>query len=371
MNAAVVSLIIREVASEIRFNFAPDSRSFDCKFIEPGIVSYRDVKGGGIELLRKETIDRAIATAVGNALTVGHVIVTAENRMAVENGIVTDFYFDANDGWYHVKGYADTEEAKSRIRRGFKPSCGYIVKSFGPGGMYHGIRYDKEITEIEFNHLAIVDKPRYEDAVFRLNSVSIVSPTNMNVFKFLKKLVTRENGADGKATESTKVESHEVSGETEVVIDGKPVKLNSLVEAHRANSAPEALTVSGDDEVEIDGKPVKVSALVEGYRKNSAAPVETPEQKAKREADEAAARTNAAPAETPEQKAKREADELAARNNAAAKTGVESFFTLRNARENAAAAAPASTAKNSGTISDRVRTGQEKYGSVVVVTGKN
>ncbi len=253
-------------AEGLRFNIAAESRKFDCKFIEPGIVSYKD-QGGGIELLRKETLDRCMASVIGNPLIVGHTYVHAANRLELEEGIIHDWHYSADDGWYYVGGEASTAQAQSRMRRGERPSCGYRVTKLGPGGVYHGIKYDAEILDIEFNHLAIVDKPRYELAEFRLNSVNVSNPT-MNVFKFLKKLVTRENGADGKVTESTKVESHEVSGDTEVEVDGKMVKLNSLAETYMAETKAAVIrTASGDDEVEVDGKNVKLNELVETYRK--------------------------------------------------------------------------------------------------------
>jgi hypothetical protein len=353
MSSIIVETILREIEGDVRFNVAADARTFDCKFIEPGLISYRDHDKGGIELLRRETIERAMPSCVGNPVIVKHKIITSDNRLTYEQGIVTDWYFDPTDGWFHVKGYVDGADAKGRIRRGEKPSCGYIVKSFGPSGKYHDIRYDKEITGLVFNHLAVVEKPRYEDSVFRLNSIHVSQPKNMNVLKFLKKLVTRENGADGKPGATT-VEAHEVPSTTEIEIDGKMVPLSAIAEGYRKNAAApagepaEALTVAADDEVEIDGAKIKVSDMIAGYRKNAASvPVETPEQKAQREKDAAA---------------------TAAKKN----EGNTSFIKLHNARANAASAdLPEKRATNSGTINDRILEGQKRYGSVIVVAGKN
>jgi hypothetical protein len=324
-----------------RFNFAPDARSFDCKFIEPGIISYRD-QGGGIELLRKETIDRCIQSSVGNPLTVGHIMVDAENRLNVEEGIVQEWYYDVDDGWYHVRGVAETDKAKT-LMKVKRPSCGYRVTSFGPGGVYHGIRYDAEITGIEFNHLAIVDKPRYEGATFRLNTI-VSNPENMNLIKLFKKLVTRENGADGKPVESTKVESTEVPATTEVEIDGKMVRLNELADVWMKQTA-DAVRANGDDEVEIDGKRVKMNELVECYRKN-------------------AARVNAAAAPVvAEPAAKTESGKTEPAASAAAAAAVDpgkaSFFTLHSARENSAPVVTGST--DSGSLRDRVARGAKRY----------
>lgn len=348
MNA--VTILAEHTVLGLRFNLAPDSKRFRCNFIEPGLVSYRDTPGGGIELLRKETIDRCLASAIGNPLTVGH---TAErNNGDNTHGVIEQVTYDAADGWYYAEGPVDTDEARSRLRRNQRPSCGYAVLEFGPGGTYHGIKYDREITNLEFRHLAIVEKPRYEDAVFRLNAiVSSCSSKSMNVFKFLKTLVTRENGTDGKPVETKKVETSELSGETEIVVDGVPVRLNEAAEIFSAANPAKPVEASQDDEIEVGGKPVKVSALAESvraHRKNAAA---------KTEAEQAAV------------KAKEQ--ETARLNEAEKNKNQDSFFQLRHARENAAARAVEVPKGFSGSIIDRVKAGQLKYGSSPVIVGKN
>lgn len=350
-----------------RFNIAADSRSFDCKFIEPGFVSYRDTPGGKLELLRKETIERCMPSVVGNALTLQHVEVTPENRTELENGIVSEWYYNSDDGWFWVKGTVDTEPAKARINAGQRPSCGYKVLDLGPGGVDHGIRYDQEITNLCFNHLAIVERPRYADAQFRLNSYNVSNPT-MKVFKFLKKLVTPTQGADGKPVTT---ESRDISADTEIEIDGQKVRLNELFDAYMAETA-EALTATPEDALEISGKVVTMGALTESFRKNKArlnAAAETLEQKAKREADEAkekpddeavASQRHNTTVETPEQKA--EAAKKAADEAEAAKrtNGITAFTTLNLARS-----APVKTdggySTTSGSLREKCAAGAKRY----------
>ena len=332
-----------------RFNISADSKIFDCKLIEPGIVSYRD-QSGNIELLRKETLDRCMASVVGNPLTLHHTQVTAENRTDVEQGIVNEWSYNSEDGWYYVKGVADTEPAKARMRAGAKPSCGYQVRQLGAGGVYHGIRYDAEILDLVFNHLAIVDRPRYEGASFRLNSIA--NNSTMNVFKLLKKIVTRENDADGKPVEATKVVPHDISGESEIEIDGQKVRLNELFETYLKETA-EAFTTTPEDSFEISGKAVTMGQLADAYRKNraraNAAATETPEQKAKLEKDEAAAkaqRDNAA--------AEKEKAEKAARKN-----NTSAFFTLHVARTDPKIDGGFST--SSGSLKEKCERGAKRY----------
>lgn len=318
-----------------RFNIAAgDEGSFECKYIEPGLISYKDHRGGGLELLRRETIERAMNSAIGNPLTVNHVWITPENRAAEENGHIREWYFNPGDGWFYVRGAVTTPRAKQLIRVK-KPSNGYAVTSWGPGGVYNGIRYDREITGIQFNHLAIVEQPRYTDSEFRLNSYDSVSNPNksMKVFKILKKLVTRENGTDGKPVESTKVESTEVAGDTTIEVDGQSVRLNELGEVWMRQTAAAAVAkVSGEDEVEIDGKNVRVNELVDTYRRSN-----------KRENAAPAPAASVAPVTTEENR----------RQN-------EQFFTLSKARDNANLTVVGSSS-DSGSQEERLKRGRERY----------
>ena len=354
-----------------RFNLAPDGTKFKSRFIEPGLVSYRDTPGGGLELLRKETIDRCVSTAIGNPLTVGHVRVTAENRLDVENGVVMSVSYNVEDGWYYCEGTVETDQARRLIKEGQSPSCAYAVLSFGPGGTYHGIKFDREITDIVFQHLAIVEKPRYEGATFRLNAILNPSKT---MFKFLKKLVTRSNGADGKVTEAVETHASEVSGDTVVEIDGQSVRLNDLASVWKTQKG-QVFNAGADDEFEIDGSAVRFHALVDAYRKARCNEAEAAAKKAEAEAEmakkaEAEAGMAAKKHENEAEAAKKSEAEAEMKQNAApapaapvvpAKS-VEHFNQLQSARENSYFEV-SKTEQNSGSITDRVKAGQSRYGS--------
>jgi hypothetical protein len=358
--------IVREVRTVVaeRFNLAGDASQFTSRFIEPGLVSYRN-SGGGLELLRKETIDRCLGSAIGNPVTIKHVPLTEESLQDGTNGRVMSVEYNAADGWYYAKGTIESETARSLIRRGQRPSCAYAVLSFGPGGKYHGIEYDKEITDLVFHHLAIVEKPRYEGATFRLNAITVTNPSaDMNIFKFFKKL-----GTPG--PETTKIEETQVAGDTTVEIDGVPVRLNELAETWKAQSK-QVFNAGLDDEIVVDGKNVKVNELVSCYqtaRKNEAdakAKKDEEERKNAAEKEEKEKKERENSAETPDQKKAREEKE---KLNSLAST--QPFSALHNARENATQEEPQAP-RTAGCRADRIRRGQERFGSTVAVTpGKN
>lgn len=320
-----------------RFNFADATSTFSCQYIEPGIMSYLNTAEKDVVLLKKETIDRCIHTALQNGLTIRHVTPDGPIPKDEVVGRITAIRYNEADGWYWADGVIESDYARKLIKRGWKPSCAYAeraVRLNTAKETYHQFSYDKEITDLEFHHLAIVAAPRYEAAVFRLNHSNV--STTMNPFKLLKKIVTRENGADGKSVESTKVESRELPGDTMIEVDGKQVKLADAVSLHqRVNTA--APTLAEDEEVEIDGKMVLVKDVIATYRANSAAPAETPEQKIAREA--------------------KDAEKLAKREN-----GANAFKVLAQAKDNLVIADDEpKRPTSSGSLRDQVALGKARY----------
>ncbi len=341
--------------AEGRFNFAPGVKVVPTKFLTPGLVSYKDQRGGKVELLRKETIDAALATLEGNPVTLGHIEVDEATNLDFSNGHTTNPRFNAADGWFWCDSVVETDQARQRINSGEYPSCGYEVLSYGPGGVWQNMRYEREITAIRFNHMAIVPKPRYTDSTFRLNAIT---PTekSMNVFKLIKSVVSGDK--------TTKTE-HQVDGASEVEIDGVMVRLNDLGKAWMDQTAA-AVRANGDDEVMIEGcdRPVKLNELKECYKNSMAARRnETEAAEKKKKDDEAAAkketeRMNALSADErakEEQKKKDDAD-AAARKNALEK---QAFDTLQGARFRTAQAAPFAT--SSGSLADQIALGAKRY----------
>lgn len=324
-----------------RLNLAGSGKRFVCDFIEPGIVSYTDI-GEGYELLRRETIENALNGFIGGALTIRHVTTYKPVPKERINGFVDRVSRNSDTGFFRCEGTVDTDEARREIARGLKPSCGYTALEYGPGGVHHNIPYQREITKIKFHHLAIVPTARYEDAQIRLNSKS----KSMNLLKVWRNITRKK--ADGSGDETVR-EAIELPADTEIELDGKSARLNSVVESHQSvektkedaeklrldnekaanakaaerNNAPTAIT--GDDEVEVDGKPVKVSALVASHREHLNSSAEAKRIEGER------------------------------------KNGVQSFNVLGNARNQ-----PAQTSErvnSAGTLNERVALGASRYGS--------
>ena len=143
-------------------------RKFVSKFIQPGLVK---IEGHGIVLLRKETLDESLPTIVGSPVIIQHKDVTEENADKLRCGVIANAYFNQPDGWYYVDGIIWDDKAQDLINKGWSVSCSYDYLAFNDeGGEENNIHYDKEFTQLNFTHLAIVDNPRYERANIVFNS---------------------------------------------------------------------------------------------------------------------------------------------------------------------------------------------------------
>lgn len=79
----------------------------------------------------------------------------------------------AEDGWYWCSGVLTDEEAVKLIEDGYNVSCQYRITDYAENteGKFHNANpYDKEILNGVFEHLAIVENPRYEGAFIAVNA---------------------------------------------------------------------------------------------------------------------------------------------------------------------------------------------------------
>lgn len=171
--------LIQATGLKRRINRAPSGKEYIMEgFLEPGLVSYDDV-GAGVARLNKEAIDKMLPSFIGCPLTIEH---TNAGRAEVLNGLkdesgspvkvgeVTRAWWNAETGRFDCAFTVDNEKAEEMIKNGCSGSCAYNVNETGPGGELHAMKYDEEILNGHFEHLALVNNPRYEDCKIRINS---------------------------------------------------------------------------------------------------------------------------------------------------------------------------------------------------------
>lgn len=266
------------VEFEGRINVAEDGKTFRCDYMREGPVNAGP--RFGIEVIRRATILRDMQSFVGKPLIIEHVDPEKFDPATLPaHGRVNSVGFDVETGWFWCAGSVDTDEGRQAARER-NPSCGYIVPkgAAGPAGRWNNIAFDRELTALDFHHLALCKaRARYEEADFRLNAVTeIREGKTMNLFKLFRTQKPAEAGAAAVTTET------EIPADTEITLaSGVKVRLNSLAESFEANekAAKDAAdkkrledeanarlnALNDDTEVLVAGKKVTIGALKKAH----------------------------------------------------------------------------------------------------------
>lgn len=143
-----------------------EGRPFKSRFLQAGLVKY----DFGVCLLKKETIDKFVNTFVECPVIIDHKDnLTDSDRV----GTIQKIWFSADDGWFWCSGIITDEKAIDLIENGYNVSCQYRITDYidnEEGKLHNANPYDKEILDGVFEHLAIVENPRYEDAFIAVNA---------------------------------------------------------------------------------------------------------------------------------------------------------------------------------------------------------
>lgn len=201
----------------------------------PGLAQYDDGKGPYRVFLNEDTLRKMDPTFAGRPIFVEHVDEVDpdlnELRKEAEGWVVESFY-NAADGCHWVKFIVVTDNAERAIRNGFRLSNAYLRKAYKDGGgLWNGIPYEQEITDGEYEHLALVQNPRYEESV--VMTPEEFKQYNEQKLQELKKLSnSKEKGKKMNLSfwKKTKVENP-IDTDLQVVLpkSGKSISLTKLI----------------------------------------------------------------------------------------------------------------------------------------------
>jgi len=153
-------------------NAAKWPEKFTCSFIEPGLISYEDMDAGKV-FVSKQALDKMAQTFIGKpVVNLMHKDLEPQD-FKKGDGVVTNVYYNETDGWYYCDFLVWDEETKKNCAGGkFSVSCAYVPTDTDlVGGVHNNIKYDQEVRNGEYTHLAIVKNPRYNKARILLNSI--------------------------------------------------------------------------------------------------------------------------------------------------------------------------------------------------------
>lgn len=204
----------------------------------PGVAEYREEGQEPYRVfLNENTLRDMDPTFAGKPIFVEHVdeVDPDLNKLRSEaDGWVIESFFNASDGKHWVKFIVVSDQAERAIRNGMRLSNAYIPRSFKDGGLWNGVHYDKEITAGEYEHLAIVKDPRYEES-------KILTPEEFKLYneeqvQELKKIAnSQKKGTKMKLSffKRTKVENA-IEPDMEILLpkSGKTVTLEALLNAY-------------------------------------------------------------------------------------------------------------------------------------------
>ena len=157
-----------DIAEELTTEMNGKGRKFVSRFIEAGIVHYADF---GDVLITKETLDKFINTMVGCPVIIQHKDITDSNADSERVGVVSNVWYNSEDGWYYCEGIIWNKQAIDLVKnQGWSVSCTYDFESDNQAKTHNGKQIDREFTNGKFLHLALVDNPRYERANIVMNA---------------------------------------------------------------------------------------------------------------------------------------------------------------------------------------------------------
>lgn len=232
----------------------------DMKVIDPGVVFYEDLVNsegkhvGGNILVQKAALDRIMPTYAGKPIiNWDHRNVNPkEYGQGKFQGIVTDVYYNADDGWWHARGYVWDEATRRNIQNGYSISCAYNVTEWGNEGSYHKVPYIQEALNGVGTHIAVVEKPRYEGA--RIELLNSVKGGVMGILSIFKKDKQEEKIDIDTSKAVVSIEGH---GDKTVA---------ELVNSYASNNPPK---LDGMDTVIINEKKVTIDELKNSFLKNA------------------------------------------------------------------------------------------------------
>jgi hypothetical protein len=240
-----------------------------------GVAEYEEAgKAPYRVFLNENTLRQMDPSFAGRPVFVLHVDDVEQNidvlRAEADGWVVESFYNEA-DGKHWVKFIAVSEKAERAIKQGMRLSNSYFPKQLGQGGVWNGVSYDKEITAGEYEHLALVPNPRYDESV--VMTPEQFKDYNENHRLELKKLANnndkrKETTMGFKLFERKKVENAIDIEKMSVVLpkSGVEVTLAKLI-----NDADEAegkdVMAKGEHHTMVGDKKMSVGSLVKKYNK--------------------------------------------------------------------------------------------------------
>lgn len=245
-----------------------------------GVAQYDNDTGSEMLFVGEETIKKMNASFAGRPVYVGHRDVNLENIQNEADGYVVESFYNKADGKSWVKFIVVSDAGQEAIQKGWRLSNSYIVKNSGLGGKWHNIDYNAEVVEGEYNHLAIVENPRYDESI-------IFSPEQFKEYNERKEneLKKLENSIKEKKPMGIMEKLKEFIKSNEVEVEIKPEeKKEEKLEKEEKKEEPKEN--EEDKKFKVGEEEVSLKDLKNSWIKNKKKNEEDPKEEKKKEEKE-------------------------------------------------------------------------------------
>jgi len=337
-----------------------------------GVAEYKEVDGSKRIFIDEQCAKIMDATFPGKPVYVGHVDkVELERIQETADGYVSESFFNKADGKHWAKFVVVSDKGHEAIRNGWKLSNAYFVKEKGAGGQWHGVDYNYEVTKAEYEHLAIVPNPRYDESIIltpeqfkqynEQKEAELKRLINSKGDKAMLKFFKREKVENSVDLESTLVElpkskvevplSKLVNDMDEVILNkGKPVLVNST-----------DLVKVGNDEMTVADLVTKFENACKKNEEHEKAKKENEEEKEENEDEEKEENEDEEEMKNKKKNKKKNKEDEKEENEEdeeKASNSDDFFSKVKNAHKNGTA-----TQKVVETSTDALARGKSRYGS--------
>lgn len=332
-----------------------------------GTAEYKKSDGAYRILIRESAIKKMDKTMQGIPVIVNHVDDEIDYKNIDHNkdidGWVVRSFFNKSDGKHWAEFMVTTQRGEDALRQGYRLSNCYIPKQYTNGGEWHGVQYAKEVTDAEYEHLAIVKNPRYPESI-------VLTPEEFKLYNEKKELelerlanskdekvveVPKQNGEKRKMKfnmfKREKVEKLTNETDIESLVVELPKSKKEYTYEMLVNKSDEAEMkngfANGEDKVKVGEKDMTVNELVEYFKNSEKEKEEMKNSKGKKNAD-----MDAEKEEDPSAKEKKENK----KKNSSDEDGENHFEKLKNAADKA-------QDQEVKQIFDGVAIGKKRYGA--------
>lgn len=198
----------------------------------PGVAEYREPGAEPYRIFLNETTLRSMdSTFCGCPVYVQHKEEVNLSKLQEEaDGYVIESFYNQADGKHWVKFIIVSDRGHQAVHNGWRLSNAYVPESFGQGGVWNGVDYQKEVIKAHFEHLALVQDPRYAESI--VLKPSQFKEYNENQVLELKKVANAKEKPVFDLFKKTKVENTEMS---DIIVklpkSGKEMTLAQLINA--------------------------------------------------------------------------------------------------------------------------------------------